>query len=99
MLRPRKKRESLAGKLLLSSALVALSLAYARWQRNPVPGPSLAVAPMVKPPVLDRSVPILPNVTMAPAAQPVTPRVDVARDEKAVARRDSVAPPSQKPLA
>jgi uncharacterized protein with FMN-binding domain len=99
MLRPQKKRESLAGKLLLSSALVALSLAYAKWQRNPTPGPNLAVAPMVKPPVLDRPAPILPNVTMAPAAQPGPPRVDVAHDEKAIAKRDSVAPPSQKPLA
>lgn len=66
MLSPKKKRESLAGKLLLSSALVALSLAYGWWQRHDADGPKLAMAPV--PVVPKKSIPIPPVPTTAPTA-------------------------------
>jgi len=43
------KRESLAGKLLLSSALVAASLAFGWWQRQTATGPVVATASMPAP--------------------------------------------------
>jgi uncharacterized protein with FMN-binding domain len=46
MLNPGPKRDSLAAKLLLSSALVAVSLAYGWWQRHDTGTPVLATAPM-----------------------------------------------------
>lgn len=45
MLKPAGKRESLAGKLLLSSALVAVSLAYGWWQRPGAERPNVAMTP------------------------------------------------------
>jgi uncharacterized protein with FMN-binding domain len=46
MLNPSGKRENLAGKLLLSSALVAASLAFGWWQRHITAGPVMATASM-----------------------------------------------------
>lgn len=78
MLNAAKKRESLAGKLLLSSALVALSLAYGWWQRPPANGPRLAMAPAPLPPASQKPVPVPPApAAMVPApatqVQPVAP--------------------------
>lgn len=64
MLSSDKKRESLAGKLLLSSALVALSLAYGWWQQHDAGRPKLAMAPMPVAP--KKSVPTPPVPTPAP---------------------------------
>ena len=47
MLKPHGTHESLAGKLLLSSALVAVSLAYGWWQ--PRDAPTVPMAPMAPP--------------------------------------------------
>jgi len=62
------KRESLAGKLLLSSALVAVSLGYGWWQTQNAPAPKMAMAPM--------PVPLAPTKPLAqsppPPAQPET---------------------------
>jgi uncharacterized protein with FMN-binding domain len=51
MLSPSKKRESLAGKLLLSAALVTVSLAYGWWQRQTAAGPNVAMAAIPMPPL------------------------------------------------
>jgi uncharacterized protein with FMN-binding domain len=73
MLRPDKKPQSLAGKLLLSSALVAVSLAYGWWQRHDVPGPKLAMVPASPPSPPKNLVPVPRNpaaVSRAPQPQP-----------------------------
>lgn len=44
MLSPAKPRENLAGKLLVSSALVVVSLAYGFWQRHHTAGSAVAMA-------------------------------------------------------
>ena len=64
------KRESLAGKLLLSSALVAVSLAYGWWQTHDAKGPALAMAPMPLPP--GRPVPAPQSSAAAAPTQPAT---------------------------
>lgn len=78
MLKPDKKPESLAGKLLLSSALVAVSLAYGWWQRHEAQRPSLAMAPTPPPPVPRKLAPIPPSPAIEPSAQnqPATPDDD-----------------------
>jgi uncharacterized protein with FMN-binding domain len=62
------KRESLAGKLLLSSALVAVSLGYGWWQRQNSERPAIAMAPMPVAP--SRPAPVAPVLT-----PPVEPQV------------------------
>jgi len=57
MLSPRKKRQRLVGKLILSSALVAVSLVYGWWQRHYAARPSMAFAPMPVPPAANRLAP------------------------------------------
>lgn len=69
MLSPNKKPGSLTGKLLLSSALVAVSLSYGWWQRHNAGEPTLVMGPVPVPsnrlaPVPHRSAITLP----APAA-------------------------------
>jgi uncharacterized protein with FMN-binding domain len=86
------KRESLAGKLLLSSALVAVSLAYGWWQRPIAHGPAMAMAPMPLPPASNKIVPVPHNAVTTPPA-PVTE--DAGAGAKDVPSQ--VGPP--KPLA
>ncbi len=81
------KRESLAGKLLLSSALVAVSLAYGWWQTPVAQGPALAMAPAAAPPK-----------TIAPEA-PATPVEPVTQDAAPVVKDapvEAAAPPPEK---
>jgi len=99
MLSKKNNRESLAGKLLLSSALVAVSLFYGWWQRSHAAGLNLVMAPTTKPRASNQLAPISPDVATAPTAQPVTPGVDVARDKKDAASQAAAIPPSQKALA
>src|SRR5262249_36485352 len=84
------------GKLLLSSALVAVSLAYGWWQRSPATAPNLIIAPAIKPPAPDQAAPVSLSVAMAPAARPEAPEVAVAHDGAA---NQAAAVPSQKPVA
>lgn len=67
MLSPRNKTESLAGKLLLSSALVAVSLAYGWWQTPIAHGPAMAMAPMPLPPSPNKIVPVPPSEVATPS--------------------------------
>jgi uncharacterized protein with FMN-binding domain len=73
MLSPAKKRESLAGKLLLSSALVVVSLAYGWWQRHDATGPRLATAPALSASNKLVRAPDRPAVTATAPAAPATP--------------------------
>ena len=66
MLSPKNKTESLAGKLLLSSALVAVSLAYGWWQTR---NAGLAMAPT--PLASSRPAPV-PHRSVTAPTQPVT---------------------------
>ena len=80
MLSPNKKRESLAGKLLLSSALVAVSLVYGWWQRHNAAGAYVAMVPVAKPLAPNQPAPVPQRPAMPSPApeQPVAPQVDVA---------------------
>ncbi|HUO01912.1 MAG TPA: hypothetical protein VMU31_03965, partial [Rhizomicrobium sp.] len=87
MLTPSRNNESLAGKLLLSSALVAVSLAYGWWQRDVPPAPVVAVAPMPVPPAPKVStatpdVPVSSPPASVPAAAPAMPTVDAGSEAK-----------------
>ena len=93
MLSPAKSRtrrtESLAGKLLLSSALVAVSLAYGAWQRHQAAGPAIAIAPAPMPSAPKSVLPAQP-IEAAPApAAPAQP--DGAPDASMVAK-EAIAP-------
>jgi uncharacterized protein with FMN-binding domain len=72
VLSPSKKHQSLAGKLLLSTALVAVSLAYGWWQRHTAADQNMAapvpVSPAVNKPVTVRS----RSAVTAPAGAPAT---------------------------
>jgi uncharacterized protein with FMN-binding domain len=74
MLKPHGTHESLAGKLLLSSALVAVSLAYGWWQRENTPRPHIAMtAPVPQAPAPQASVPApTPSITASAAPAPAT---------------------------
>lgn len=60
------KHTSLAGKLLLSTALIAVSLAYGWWQRQHAARPSLTAAPA--PPMANTAAPAGPSTSPAPDA-------------------------------
>jgi uncharacterized protein with FMN-binding domain len=83
MLKPVGKRESLAGKLLLSSALVAVSLAYGWWQRTDAENPRTAMAPAPLPVAPKSSAPIPPFPAITPP--------DPAEQAQAAASDDGVA--------
>jgi uncharacterized protein with FMN-binding domain len=68
MLSSSEKRESLAGKLLLSSALVAVSLAYGWWQN---PSPKMAAVPIPATPAPQTPVQAASGpAALLPAAKP-----------------------------
>ena len=89
------KRQSLAGKLLLSSALVAVSLAYGWWQTRNAERPALAMAPMPLPP--GRPVPVPQSSATPPPAPTETGTPDAG---SAVApSRAAAAPPKSLAIA
>jgi uncharacterized protein with FMN-binding domain len=95
MLNPHNKRESLIGKLLLSSALVAVTLTYGLWQRQSVTR-SVVVAAIPKPAssssnALDHA-PNLQTQTVSPPAPSIAaqPQSDIASDVRA--RKKAAAP-------
>ncbi|HEX4370156.1 MAG TPA: FMN-binding protein [Rhizomicrobium sp.] len=103
MLKPHGTHESLAGKLLLSSALVAVSLAYGWWQRENTPRPHIAMtAPVPQAPAPQASAPAsTPSVTTSVAPPPTTataPDTSIAtlpRSAASVApKSNAVAPPN-----
>jgi len=65
-------RENFLGKLLLSSALVAVSLAYGVWQRHQAVGPAVAMAPRPIPLPMT-STPFLPAPPAKTAPASATP--------------------------
>jgi len=79
-----KKRQSLAGKLLLSTALVAVSLAYGWWQRQKATDPNMATAPMPaapnKPFAANRIMSARNGPAMMPPNAPVRSATEGARD-------------------
>ena len=100
MLRPAAKRESFAGRLLLSSALVAVSLAYGWWQRQNMQGPHVtgaASAPHATAPQASASALAPPPVTAsepAPAAAPDTSVAVLPRSAAPAAPKSAaIAPP------
>jgi uncharacterized protein with FMN-binding domain len=99
MLRPDEKRDSLAGKLLLSSALVVVSVAFGWWQRQTTAGPVMAAASMAAPPA-----PTLPTRNdLAMAAPPVAASSAAAdasvSSEAPDAGQATAAPAAPKPTA
>lgn len=98
MLSSNGNRESLAGKLLLSSALVAVTLVYGWWQRHSVPGPTVAMAPVPQP-LSPRRVAAIPR-SAVPAPAPMATHA-VIPDPKAMPGPDAApnkttaAPPPQ----
>jgi uncharacterized protein with FMN-binding domain len=90
MLKPHGTHESLAGKLLLSSALVAVSLAYGWWQRQNTQGPNLA------PPAPHATAPqaSVPAPTITASAAPAAPPNAAAPDTSV-----AVLPPNDSKLA
>ncbi len=100
MLSSGKKRESLAGKLLLSSALVALSLAYGWWQQHDAGGSRLVMAPLPVAP--KKSVPFAPVPATAPAApaeQPATLDAETGSGAKVASNQTAAAPQKSAPKA
>jgi uncharacterized protein with FMN-binding domain len=77
MLKPHGTRENLAGKLLLSSALVAVSLAYGWWQRQNTHRPHIAMtAPVPQAPAPRASAPAPVMASPAPASPATTAAPD-----------------------
>ena len=96
------KHPSLAGKLLLSSALVAISLAYGWWQsRERAPG--VVAVPMLKPPA-----PSAPsaNVATVPGPSAMTAREEAPKsaptapesNARPAPKEDRAAAPSSAPV-
>jgi uncharacterized protein with FMN-binding domain len=97
MLNPR--RDSLAGKLLLSSVLVAVSLAYGWWQAREVKRPVVAMAPMPpKPMLVPDPVAAVPAAPTEPAPQDA-PSTPVARDVTAAAPKTAAIVKVPQPVA
>ena len=97
MLNPNEKRGSLAGKLLLSSALVAVSLVYGWGQQHPAV--ELPVA-MALSPAPSRLIPVPHNSAVTasgPVTQPMTSDANVASGASNEPGRDAAAPQLQKP--
>ena len=98
MLSPKGKTENLAGKLLLSSALVAASLAYGWWQtRNaglamaPMPLASSRPAPVPHRPVTAPTQPVTEDAASGDAPRPVAAAPQPQRSA-AIAGPQTVAP-------
>jgi uncharacterized protein with FMN-binding domain len=104
MLNSNGKRQSLAGKLLLSSALVAVSLGYGWWQQHAQDGPALATAPVLRPAAPNKFSPV-PRGADLMASAPSEPTQPVMRDTNAVsgeigaARQGTATPQAQKSVA
>ena len=81
-------RENLLGKLLLSSALVAVSLAYGVWQRQHAASPALAAAAMPMSSAPKTELPAQPAQTMAA----VTAKADSAAVPDASSVSSEAAP-------
>ena len=97
MLKPHGTHESLAGKLLLSSALVAVSLAYGWWQKENTPRPHIAMtAPVPQAPAPQATSPA-PSVTTS--AAPATPPTTAAPDTSVAVLPRSAAPDVPKSTA
>lgn len=100
MLSAGKKGESLAGKWLLSSALVALSLAYGWWQRQDVNGPkqNMTLAPLA--PKKAVSMPSGPAAAPAtPVEQPATPDTGAVSGVTVASNRPAAGPQTPAPNA
>ncbi|MGZ5930333.1 MAG: hypothetical protein ACXWLX_14055, partial [Rhizomicrobium sp.] len=99
MLSPKNKTESLAGKLLLSSALVAVSLAYGWWQTPIAHGPAIATAPMPLPPAPNKIVPVPHSAVTAPPVTEEAGAKDVPSQAVAAPPKSSAAPQTIAPSA
>ncbi len=93
------KRESLIGKLLLSSALVAVSLAYGWWQRPIAQGPAIAMVPMPLPPAPNKIVPVPNNAVATPPVTEEAGAKDVPSQVAAAPPKSSAAPQTITPSA
>jgi len=94
--------ESLAGKLLLSSALVAVSLAYGWWQRSTMTRPTPAMVPTLAPVVLHSIVPPPPRpaITAPAAVAPLTtpvPETSLATEPRGVSKQSAAPPAASNP--
>ena len=86
MLSPAKEHESLSGKLLLSTALVAVTVGYGWWQHNQMSRQqAAAIAAMTT------------QAAPSPALAPVTPQPLAAAPQAAASPSDAVPMPSASP--
>jgi len=99
-----RKHENLAGKLLLSSALVAVSLAYIWWHRHNAAGPVTALAQAPASPATPSLAPALSSPAMTARSEPTNSEPSVAESSESVAQpqqrvRLPAAPPRLTALA
>jgi uncharacterized protein with FMN-binding domain len=78
------RHTSLAGKLLLSTALIAVSLAYGWWHRHNSARPNLSAMPSSAPPAAAEAVPAKPRTAQKPP--------DIAANMPAPSRQSVAAP-------
>lgn len=93
MLNPTESHESFTGKLLLSSALVAASLAYGWWQRDHPPNPAITMAPIPAPPVPKTAPAHIDPATPPPASIAATTPAKAAPTEPKSSSVAMAAPP------
>jgi uncharacterized protein with FMN-binding domain len=96
MLSHGKKRQSLVGKLLLSTALVVISLAYGWWQRHTA-RPDMATAPMPGAPNSPATPNQIASARRGPAVTP--PATKAAPDASATPGAAAAAPQTKAPAA
>jgi uncharacterized protein with FMN-binding domain len=91
MLRHGKKREGLVARLLLSIALVAVSLAYGWWQRHNAAGQTTVESPRAEPPAARKFASARRSSAMTARKEPTAPATQAAGDIAVTAspRRDS----------
>lgn len=88
-----RKHQSLLGKLLLSTALVAVSLAYGWWQRQNAAAPNMTMAPTPANRVASTRL----GPAVAPPQTSMAPATPAAEDANTPARDTSSKTPTPKP--
>ena len=96
MLSPSGKHESLAGKLLLSSALVVVSVAFGWWQRQTTTRPVMAAASTPAPSTQPLPAPSGPAIATPLVAAPSTPSDAGVSPEMSDAGQAAAAPAAPK---
>jgi uncharacterized protein with FMN-binding domain len=99
MLRHGKKRQGLVARLLLSTALVAVSLAYGWWQRHNAAGQTMSGRPMAEPPATKNFVSTRRSSAMTARTEPIAPTIQAARDDSITATPRRASGQTATPIA